>query len=55
MSENTQTQAFHRVAKVPMRTRQYGNEQVPLPAYLLQGAGGLGFMMFIFWLAGFGS
>lgn len=55
MSQSTQTQGFNRVVKAPMRTRQYTNEQVPLGTYLLHGAAGMAFMMFIFWLAGFGS
>jgi hypothetical protein len=56
MSEQTQTQGLNRTVKAPPRTRKYDNsQQAPLSSYLMQGAGGMGFMMFIFWLAGFGS
>jgi hypothetical protein len=55
MSQSTQIQGFNRVVKAPARTRKYTNEQVPLGTYLLHGAAGMAFMMFTFWLAGFGS
>jgi hypothetical protein len=44
-----------RTLKAPERTRRYDNAPVPLGSYLARGAAGMGFMMFIFWLAGFGS
>ncbi len=55
MTEQTQPQGFNRIVKAPAPARKYKNEQVPLSTYLMQGAGGMGFMMFVFWLAGFGS
>lgn len=55
MTETTQTQGLNRTVKAPPRTRKYDNKQAPLSSYLVQGMGGMGFMMFIFWLAGFGS
>jgi hypothetical protein len=55
MTEQTQIQGLNRKIKAPQRTRKYANEKVSLSAYMMQGAGGMGFMMFIFWLAGFGS
>lgn len=55
MSQQMQPQSLNRIAKAPTRARQYQNEPVPLSTYIMQGAGGMAFMMFIFWLAGFGS
>ncbi|WP_156910103.1 hypothetical protein [Rubritepida flocculans] len=43
-----------RTLKAPARTRKYDNAPASLGSYLAQGAMGLGAMMFIFWLAGFG-
>lgn len=54
----TQTRSNERPArtiKAPERTRKYDNKPASLGSYLVQGAGGVGFMMFVFWLAGFGS
>jgi hypothetical protein len=55
MTEQTQIQGLNRKIRAPERARKHANVQVPLSTYMMQGAGGMGFMMFIFWLAGFGS
>jgi hypothetical protein len=55
MSQKMPPQSFNRPAKAQTRARQYANEQVPLSTYIAQGAGGMVFMLFILWLAGFGS
>ncbi|MCX8134217.1 MAG: hypothetical protein N3D18_09660 [Roseococcus sp.] len=44
-----------RALRAPEHRRRYDHAPDPLGGYILRGASGLGFMMFIFWLAGFGS
>lgn len=53
MTDQTQIQGLNSTVKAPVRTRKYENKPASLSSYLLQGAGGMGFMMFIFWVAGF--
>lgn len=55
MTQQTQTQGLNRTVKAPPPARKYENKPQSLSNYLMHGAGGMGFMMFIFWLAGFGS
>lgn len=55
MTQPTQPPRLDRTPKAQARTRRYAEAQTPLPTYILQGAAGMLFMMFIFWLAGFGS
>jgi hypothetical protein len=55
MTQPTQTPRLDRTLKAPARSRRHAEAPAPLPSYILQGAAGMLFMMFIFWLAGFGS
>lgn len=55
VKQQKEAQPFNRIVKVPVRARRYQEEELPLHSYIMRGAGGMAFMMFIFWLAGFGS
>lgn len=55
MTQQSQAQGFTRTIKAPAPTRRYAEAPVSLSTYILQGAAGMLFMLFVFWLAGFGS
>ncbi|MFN3449646.1 MAG: hypothetical protein ACK44F_13195 [Roseococcus sp.] len=55
MTQPTQPPRLDRTLRAQARVRRYAKAQTPLPTYILQGAAGMLFMMFMFWLAGFGS